>query len=87
MSIWVLRGLRDGVVTTCWPRKPDEYADSWRGPATVASDAPTSDAVMADGAELELLCPTGAIEVIDQLRIDQGRCILCGRCVEARPAR
>jgi Ni,Fe-hydrogenase III small subunit/ferredoxin len=85
MSIWVLRGLRDGVVTTRWPRKPDEYADSWRGPATVASDAPTSDAVMADGAELELLCPTGAIEVIDQLRIDQGRCILCGRCVEARP--
>ena len=33
MSIWVLRGLRDGIVTTRWPRRPDEYADSWRGPA------------------------------------------------------
>ena len=90
MSIWVLRGLRDGVVTTRWPRRPDEYADSWRGPATVSSDAVSSDAVssdavVADGAELEWLCPTGAIEVIDRVRVDQGRCILCGRCVAARP--
>jgi Ni,Fe-hydrogenase III small subunit/ferredoxin len=89
VSIWVLRGLRDGVVTTRWPRKPDEYADSWRGPATVVSDvaAPDAapDAVVADGADLEWLCPTGAIEVIDQVRIDQGRCILCGRCVAMRP--
>jgi len=85
MSIWVLRGLRDGVVTTRWPRKPDQYADSWRGPAIVASGAATSEAVMAEGVELEWLCPTGAIEVIDQLRVDQGRCILCGRCIAARP--
>jgi Ni,Fe-hydrogenase III small subunit/ferredoxin len=85
MSIWVLRGLRDGVVTTRWPRKPDEYADSWRGPATVASDAAVPEEVVAEGAELERLCPTGAIEVIDRLRVDQGRCILCGRCVAARP--
>jgi Ni,Fe-hydrogenase III small subunit/ferredoxin len=85
VSIWVLRGLRDGVVTTRWPRRPDEYADSWRGPATVSSDAAPSDAVVADGAELEWLCPTGAIEVIDRVRVDQGRCILCGRCVAARP--
>ena len=35
MSIWVLRGLRDGVVTTRWPKRPDEYADAWRGPVTV----------------------------------------------------
>jgi hypothetical protein len=33
MSIWVLRGLRDGIVTTRWPKRRDEYADSWRGPA------------------------------------------------------
>jgi Ni,Fe-hydrogenase III small subunit len=35
--------------------------------------------------DIEALCPTGAIEAIDRLRIDQGRCILCGRCVTARP--
>ena len=40
MSPWVLRGLRDGVVTTRWPDRPDPYADGWRGPATVARPAP-----------------------------------------------
>jgi Ni,Fe-hydrogenase III small subunit/ferredoxin len=85
VSIWVLRGLRDGIVTTRWPRRSDAYADSWRGPVTVAPDAATSDAAVADGGTLERLCPTGAIEVIDRVRVDQGRCILCGRCVGARP--
>ncbi|HTR94898.1 MAG TPA: ferredoxin [Trebonia sp.] len=85
MSIWILRGLRDGVVTTRWPGKPDEYADSWRGPATLRQDAP--DAV---DAVIEQLCPAGAIEAsgrpgTGKLRVDQGRCILCGRCVAARP--
>ena len=42
MSIWVLRGLRDGVVTTRWPAKPDPYADAWRGPARPL-DAPGPD--------------------------------------------
>jgi Ni,Fe-hydrogenase III small subunit/ferredoxin len=90
VSIWVLRGLRDGIVTTRWPRRSDEYADSWRGPVTVGPGAAVpgvaaADASAADEADLERLCPTGAIEVIDQVRVDQGRCILCGRCVAARP--
>jgi Ni,Fe-hydrogenase III small subunit/ferredoxin len=41
--------------------------------------------VQADGGEecMQRLCPTGAITVDDarQLRLDQGRCILCGECV------
>jgi Ni,Fe-hydrogenase III small subunit/ferredoxin len=79
VSIWVLRGLRDGVVTTRWPRRPDEYADSWRGPVIVR---PGSTA--APGADA--LCPTGAIESLgDRVRIDQGTCVLCGRCVAQRP--
>jgi Ni,Fe-hydrogenase III small subunit/ferredoxin-like protein FixX len=85
VSIWALRGLRDGVVTTRWPRRADEYADGWRGPAAVVADDVVADDVAADGVALERLCPTGAIEVIDRLRIDQGRCILCGRCVATRP--
>ena len=85
MSIWALHGLRDGVVTTRWPRRPDEYAESWQGPATIRPDAPA-----AAEAEVARLCPTGAIEAdrrpgIGELRVDQGRCILCGRCVSARP--
>jgi Ni,Fe-hydrogenase III small subunit/ferredoxin len=65
------------VVTTRWPKKPDEYADAWRGPVTVIGDA--------DAPDVDGLCPTGAIGVADRVRVDQGKCILCGRCVAARP--
>jgi len=79
MSIWPLRGLRDGVVTTRWPARPDEYADAWRGPVTVR-DGGTAPPGAAD------VCPTGAIDVNGgRARVDQGKCILCGRCVAARP--
>src|ERR1700729_187492 len=81
MSLWVLRGLRDGVVTTRWPAKPDPYADAWRGPARPLE---TPDPVSP--GDLTGLCPTGAITVTDgTVRVDQGRCILCGRCVAERP--
>jgi len=73
VSIWVLRGLRDGVVTTRWPRRADEYADSWRGPVR-----PLGPVGSVDPA----ICPTGAISAQG---VDQGRCILCGRCVAERP--
>ena len=73
MSIWVLRGLRDGVVTTRWPGRPDPYADGWRGP--VRALGPTAPVDPA-------LCPAGAISARG---VDQGRCILCGRCVAERP--
>lgn len=73
MSIWVLRGLRDGVVTTKWPRRADDYADSWRGPVRAQG--------RIDSVDLAL-CPTGAISARG---VDQGRCILCGRCVAERP--
>lgn len=84
MSLWVLRGLRDGVVTTRWPKRPDDYAQGWRGPATVHTER------TRDTAGLSELCPTGAISVTGgappgTVRLDQGRCILCGRCVDARP--
>jgi Ni,Fe-hydrogenase III small subunit/ferredoxin len=85
VSLWVLRGLREGVVTTRWPRRPDSYAGSWRGPATVHEPHP------AQTAGLGGLCPAGAISVSagederHTVRLDQGRCILCGRCVAERP--
>ena len=81
MSPWVLRGLRDGVVTTAWPAKPDSYADGWRGPAVIVDSHP------AGAADLHSLCPTGAISTRADgaLCLDQGRCILCGRCIDRRP--
>jgi Ni,Fe-hydrogenase III small subunit/ferredoxin len=112
VSIWVLRGLRDGVVTTRWPAKPDPYADTWRGPArpldpfdpaeqastdqastdqastdqASTDQASTDQASTTDHTDLTDLCPTDAITVTDGIvRVDQGRCILCGRCVAERP--
>jgi Ni,Fe-hydrogenase III small subunit/ferredoxin len=81
VSPWVLRGLRNGVVTTRWPARPDAYASEWRGPATIRDPAGRPP----DG--LDLLCPTRAIATAADgtLRLDQGRCILCGRCVAERP--
>ncbi len=82
--MWVLRGLRNGVLTTGWPGRPDVYANATRGPATVK---PGPAAAALPAAEAARLCPVDAISA-DQdggIRVDQGKCILCGRCVAARP--
>ncbi|HUB21262.1 MAG TPA: ferredoxin [Streptosporangiaceae bacterium] len=60
-------------MTTRWPAKPDEYAESWRGPVRPLGPVDSVD---------PSLCPTGAISARG---VDQGRCILCGRCVAERP--
>jgi Ni,Fe-hydrogenase III small subunit/ferredoxin len=82
--MWAVRGLRDGVLTTRWPARLDGYAAAARGPATVLDPVPLP-ATEADTAIR--LCPSGAISQDDEggLRLDQGRCIQCGRCVAARP--
>jgi Ni,Fe-hydrogenase III small subunit/ferredoxin len=82
--MWALRGLLGGVLTTRWPARPDSCAAAVRGPAMVLA-GPAAAAVSGD--EAARLCPVGAIRV-DQssaVRLDQGGCILCGRCVAARP--
>ncbi|MGH3410843.1 MAG: ferredoxin [Streptosporangiaceae bacterium] len=80
MSLWVLRGLRDGTVTTRWPQRADEYAEAWRGPVTVRPGGPPAPGAAA-------VCPTEAIaeSPVGQVQVDQGKCILCGRCVAAWP--
>lgn len=76
---WLLKGLRDGVVTTGYPRRPDEYASSF--PAAIVPHAgPAADEGLAR------ICPTGAISVSDGVAsVDRGRCILCLRCVASHP--
>jgi Ni,Fe-hydrogenase III small subunit/ferredoxin len=84
--MWALRGLRNGVLTTRWPARPDDYAARTRGPATVL--APGSQPPSRSGqASLAGLCPTGAISQDGRgaVALDQGQCIQCGRCVAARP--
>jgi Ni,Fe-hydrogenase III small subunit/ferredoxin len=79
---WIFHGVRNGTVTTRYPARRDDYADTWHGAV-----APTGK--VADGSsasELERLCPTGAIAVDDGVvAVDRGRCILCGLCTDARP--
>jgi Ni,Fe-hydrogenase III small subunit/ferredoxin len=83
--MWALRGLRNGVLTTRWPRRPDAYASAGRGPAAVAIPHPPLGG--DEPGELAGLCPSGAIAAGPDgaVRIDQGRCISCGRCIAARP--
>lgn len=79
---WVFRGLRDGVVTTRYPARPDPEADAWPAAIELVREELTD----ADG-QPQGICPTGAIIRADdnRLRLDRCRCILCGRCVRARP--
>jgi len=82
---WVLRGLREGIVTTRYPKKPDDYGTSFKGSVSVRAAEATLSADVT-GPALSTLCPTGAIEErAGEVVLDRGRCILCGRCVEARP--
>jgi Ni,Fe-hydrogenase III small subunit/ferredoxin len=73
---WALRGLRNGVVSTRYPARPDPYAEAFLAAVQPVADAPVEVSV----------CPTGAINSWrGRVQIDTGRCILCGRCVRERP--
>jgi Ni,Fe-hydrogenase III small subunit len=77
MLAWIARGLRIGIVTTRYPRVPEPAPQGFRGRV---------EPIAAGPPELEALCPTGAISVSEgAVRVDRGRCILCGACVEAAP--
>lgn len=82
--MWALRGLRNGVLTTRWPGRPDDYAAGTRGPAIVL---PLPTAGQVSDSDLVQLCPVRAIsrDESGRIRLDQGGCILCGRCVSVRP--
>ena len=81
---WIPRGLRDGIVTSGYPRRPDGYGEGYRGTIIVhrVGEAGTT----TRGAQAAMACPTGAIwSESGQLSLDRGRCILCGRCAEIYP--
>ena len=81
MLEWIARGLRKGIVTTGYPRRQEPAPAGFRGSVEVLE---------THGAEpaLEDVCPTDAIEVRGgAVALDRGRCILCGLCVAADPAR
>lgn len=85
---WVLRGLRNGVLTSRWPHRADPYFDDFPAAVVVQHTDPSRahEASAAEVAALPGFCPTGAITLTaGQVALDRGRCILCGRCVAALP--
>ncbi|ASX02894.1 MULTISPECIES: ferredoxin [Mycobacterium] len=80
---WVFRGLRDGIITSRWPKHADDYFD--RSPAAVRVTANPDTRSSLPAAAAAEVCPTAAISIEPQPELDRGRCILCGRCVEVAP--
>jgi len=88
---WALRGLRNGVLTSRYPRRSDPYFDDF--PATIEVRHDHHPAYRHAGpdsqAALDALCPTGALRSPDHagagVTVDRGACIGCGWCVAARP--
>lgn len=74
---WVARGLADGVVTTRYPARAEEYGEGFAGAVEVTAPAPP---------EATACCPTGAISIgASVTALDRGRCILCGECTRSYP--
>jgi len=85
---WAMRGLRNGVLTSAWPGRPDPYFDSFHAAVTVIRDPARCEALAAaaDQPALDRLCPTGALRAVrSDIAVDRGRCIMCGRCIAALP--
>lgn len=80
---WIFRGLRNGVLTSRWPKHADDYFDQF--PASVAITGNGLFADPAGPAAAAAACPTRAISVDPQPQLDRGRCILCGRCIQMAP--
>jgi formate hydrogenlyase subunit 6/NADH:ubiquinone oxidoreductase subunit I len=82
MTLWFIRGLRRGVVTTRYPARPDESARFLPTPPAFRARALTRDT--AD--RLAGTCPSGALRRDgDTLVFDVGRCTACGRCAAEAP--
>ncbi|MGH2916237.1 MAG: NADH:ubiquinone oxidoreductase [Solirubrobacteraceae bacterium] len=79
---WLIRGLRQGRITTRYPPGAEAPPGGYRGRVAVLAPHGASP-------EVAQLCPTGAIAVDADGRValDRGRCILCGECVLAAPER
>ena len=87
MTLWFIRGLRRGVVTTRYPARPEESAVFLPTPPAFRPRALTP----VTACRLAGTCPSGALQVVtgerggDVLVFDVGRCTACGRCAAEAP--
>ena len=78
MALWFLRGVRRGVVTTAYPKRPDPSCSQLPTPPTFNSAA--LDARVA--TRMVSVCPSRALELAGgALILDVGRCTACQRCL------
>jgi hypothetical protein len=83
MTLWFIRGLRRGVVTTRYPARPDESARFLPTPPAFRASALTAGT--AD--RLAAACPSGALRRDEAALVyDVGRCTACGRCAAEAPS-
>jgi len=79
MIRWFLRGVSHRRLTTRFPRSPEPAPAGFRARAVLDPEAAS-----LDSARCAEVCLPGALSVDrDRLRLDAGRCIGCGLCVEA----
>lgn len=87
---WVPRGLRNGTVTTGWPKRPDPYFDEFPATIVVRADAPAltieeAEHVVRDSLDGSVgYGPADAAGTV-RLFVDRGACVLSGRMVRAYP--
>lgn len=63
---WVTRGLRNGVVTSRWPRHADDYFNDFPAAVDVNPDPSALSLESVDSTDgIEQLCPTGAITIVE----------------------
>ena len=80
MSIWFLRGLRRGVVTTRYPAVTDRWAAQLPSPPLFVPAHLTAELV----ERLVAICPSKALAREGAyLVLDVGACTACGRCLKA----
>jgi hypothetical protein len=82
MTLWFIRGLLRGVVTTRYPARPDASAASLPTPPAFRPQEltrPTADRLVG-------ICPSGALRRDGSVLVyDVGRCTACGRCAAEAP--
>lgn len=79
VKLWLLRGIRKGIVTTKYPnRSPTSEEIPTRS-------LPPHSTESSDWEKGQEICPTGAIEATPSKggRVDIGRCISCQKCSQA----
>ncbi len=81
MIRWFLRGVSRRRLTTRYPREGEPAPERFRARALLDPDAVEHDSASHCAA----VCLPGALTLDAQrrLRLDAGRCIACGLCVEA----